>query len=85
MQIVDLDGSGPGLVGLVEALQNGGQDALAAAEDLGGPLDVGRPDTADFRRPRGRALGHGRAQLLKSLRMLADIVLIDPAVGDGLM
>ena len=66
VQVVDLAGGRRGLVGLVEALQDGRQQPLARAEHLGGRTQASGRDVADLADAPRRVARDGRAQLVEA-------------------
>lgn len=85
VQVVDLDRRRGGLVGLVDALEDGGDQRVGGADQFGGLLDPGGRHVADARRPLGRAVGDPLGQLLEADGVRGDEVPVDPLVPDRLV
>jgi hypothetical protein len=85
VHVVDLAGGRGCLVGLVDALEHGGEKRLCFAQDPGCGADVGRRHAADLRRSLGRILAHDLLELLVADRALCDPGVIDTVVRDELM
>ncbi len=84
VQVVHLAGRRGRLVGLVEALQHGGQDPVAGAEDLGGAPHVTRGHPAHVGDGiRGPRVHHG-PQLVDVEGVRADVVVVRPVVLEQL-
>ncbi len=79
VQVVHLAGRGGGLVGLVDALQHGGQHALAGAEHLGGGQHVPRGHPADVGDPPGRVVRDDPGQLVQAEGVRGHPVVVHPA------
>src|SRR5690606_2295969 len=85
VQVVDLDGRRGGLVGLVDALEDGGHQPAGAAEDLRGPLDLGGRDVADLGGPPGGALLDGGGEVVEADGVRVDGGAVGPAGADELV
>ncbi len=85
VQVVDLYDSGGGLMGLVDALQDRGQQPVRAAHDLGClPDPVGRYVT-DLGRPLRGAVLDPCSQFVETNRLRRDVVMVDPAGTEDLV
>ena len=84
-EVVDLARRGGRLVRLVDALEDGLQQPLGVADDLGRGADGGGVDVADPGRPLRRAGARTSLELLEADGVLAHVRLVDPAVRDQLV
>ena len=73
------------LVGLVEALEHGGEQPLGRAEDPRRLADVLGGDVAHLGRVLGGAVRHLPRELLEAHRVPVDVLPVDPLVPDQLV
>jgi hypothetical protein len=84
VDVVDLHRGGRGLVRLIYALEDGGEEGVGLAEDPGGLLDVPGRDAAQLGGVVGRIGRHGLLELVEPDGMGVDPVAVDPVARDQL-
>jgi hypothetical protein len=85
VEVVDLAGGRGGLVGLVDALEDGGQQPLGRAQDPGRLADLAGGDAADLGRPLRRPVGHCPLRLLEPVGVGRHPVAVDMTTHEQLV
>ncbi len=85
VEIVDLYGGRGRLMGLVETLQDGGQQPLGVPDYLGGPPDSFCGHAADVGHPLRRVFSDATAKFVEADGVRVDVAVVDPIVSDHLV
>src|SRR5205085_11387958 len=85
VDVVQLDCGGGGLVRLIDALQAGRDEPLAAADQARGLADRFGRDPADLGRSLGRVLAHRLLERLEADGVFVHERLVDPTVREQLV